>query len=144
MFKLDVDGRLSSWAELRTQLETCEDPFQTVTDFWVNAPYVPYNNQIDPFHQKSWPTPWEIIVHNKYDDFTKALMMAYSLKFTQRFNKSVIELRTCLDKSKNTYYNIVCVDNLWVINYYDNAVIPMEKLPDSFLVENLIEVQAQR
>ena len=144
MFKLDVDDRLSSWADLRAQLETCEDPFQTVTDFWYGAPYVPYNNQIDPFHQKAWPTPWEIILHNKYDDFTKALMMAYSIKFTQRFNNSVVELRTYIDKVKNAYYNIVCVDDLWAINYYDNAVIPVNLLPDSFLVENLIEVRAQR
>ena len=135
MFKLDVDDRLSSWADLRAQLETCEDPFQTVTDFWYGAPYVPYNNQIDP---------WEIILHNKYDDFTKALMMAYSIKFTQRFNNSVVELRTYIDKVKNAYYNIVCVDDLWAINYYDNAVIPVNSLPDSFLVENLIEVRAQR
>jgi hypothetical protein len=43
MFKLNVDDRLSSWALLRAQLENCEDPFQRVIDFWLDAPFIPYN-----------------------------------------------------------------------------------------------------
>jgi len=144
MFNQSVDDRLSSWAELRAQLETCETPLQCVIDFWQSAPYIPYNHHVDPFHQQSWPTPWEIIVENKYDDFTRALMIAYSLKYTQKFKNSVIELRTLVDNTKRKYYNIVCVDDEWVINYNDNAPISIKDLPDSFLVENLIEVQATR
>jgi len=143
MFELQIDDRLSSWAALRLELESVDDPFQKVTDFWHDAPFTPYNRNIDQYHQKSWPSPWQIVVDNQYDDFTKALMIAYSLKFTKRFNESVIELRTIVDKSNRKYYNIVCVDNKWVINYGDD-VVTLENIPDSFLVENLIEVQASR
>jgi hypothetical protein len=144
MFKLNVDDRLSSWASLRAQLETCEDPLQCVIDFWCDAPFVPYNRRIDPFNQTSWPTPWEIIVENQYDDFTKALMMAYSLKFTQRYKDTNIQVRSLLDKTKSSYYNIVCVDALWVINYNDNSAILLKNIPDSFFIENLIEVNPVR
>jgi len=143
MFELQIDDRLSSWASLRLELESVDDPFQKVTEFWHDAPFTPYNRNIDQYHQKSWPSPWQIVVDNQYDDFTKALMIAYSLKFTKRFNESVIELRTIVDKSNRKYYNIVCVDNKWVINYGDD-VVTLENIPDSFLVENLIEVEASR
>jgi hypothetical protein len=110
----------------------------------MDAPFIPYNRRVDPFNPRAWPTPWEIIVDNQYDDFTKALMMGYSLKFTQRFSNSAIELRTYIDKSKNLNYNIICVDDSWAINYKDNEPVLLKNLPDSFLVENLIEVKAQR
>jgi hypothetical protein len=144
MFKMSADDRISSWATLRAQIEICEVPLQRTIDFWNDAPFVPYNRRVDPFNPRSWPTPWEIIVENQYDDFTKALMMGYSLKFTQRFSNSAIELRTYIDNAKNLNYNIICVDDLWAINYKDNEPVLLQNLPDSFLVENLIEVKAQR
>jgi hypothetical protein len=140
MFKLNADDRISSWAEFRTQLETCDNPIQHVIDFWHNAPYVPYNHHVDQFNRKSWPTPWEIIVENQYDDFTRALMIAYSLKYTDKFKNSVIELRSLVDNTKNAYYNIVCVEDLWAINYKDNEPILIKDIPESFLVENIIEL----
>jgi hypothetical protein len=144
MFKLLIDERLSVWAALRAELEICDDPLQHVIDFWCDAPFIPYNRNIDPYHQKSWPSPWQIVVDNQYDDFTKALMIGYSLKLTKRFNNSVIEVRTIVDKPNKKYYNIVCVDNEWAINYSDNEPIKLENISDSFLVENLIELQPQR
>jgi hypothetical protein len=143
MFELPIDDRLSSWVLLRSELETHVDPLQYVFDFWKDAPYIAYNRKVDPYYQSSWPSPWEIIVENKYDEFTRALMIAYSLKFTKRFNDSVIELRTLVDNANNKCYNIVCVDNDWVINYADN-VVKFDIIPDTFLVENLIRVESLR
>jgi hypothetical protein len=140
MFNLPTEDRLSSWAELRARLEDSNTPLEEVFEFWKQAPYIPYNNKIDPYNQKHWPTPWEIIVHNKYDDFTKALMMAYSIKYTQRFADCPVEVRTLVDKHRNSVYNVVCVDGGWVINYSDNGIVSMDEIPETFLVENLIEV----
>jgi hypothetical protein len=144
MFKLPIDDRLSAWASLRTDIETYAEPLRLVIEFWHNAPFTPYNRNIDQYHQKSWPSPWEIIVENVYDDFTKALMMGYSLKLTKRFNNSVIELRTIVDKTNKKYYNIICVDNIWVINYHNDTPVKLEDVPESFLVDNLIDVQFSR
>jgi hypothetical protein len=141
MFDLPIEERLSAWVRLRNQIETDQDPFKLVSEFWYSAPFIPYNKIINPHNPKSWPTPWEIIVENQYDDFTKALMIAYSLKFTKKFNNNLIDIRICLDNSKNVYYNIVCIDDKIAINYKDFDTVPWESICKSFLVENLIEVQ---
>jgi hypothetical protein len=137
MFKLPPDDRISSWVSLRTQLETSDNPFQTVVDFWRDAPYVPYNRSVDQYNQKSWPTPWEMIDDNRYDDFTRALMIGYTIKFTNRFKNSVINIRTLIDTDKKSCYNIVSIDEEWVLNFKDNEPVLLKDIPDSFLVENI-------
>lgn len=138
MFNLSTEDKLSSWATFRSSLEDSDDPLLDVFDFWKSAPFIPYNKNIDPYNKKTWPTPWEIIAENRYDDFTRAIMMAYSIKYTQRFNNSVIEVRTLVDKNRNHCYNVVCIDNNWAID--DGGVIPLNSIPESFLIENLIEL----
>ena len=140
MFNQDIDSRLSLWFEFRKQLEYSKNPLQEAYDFWNRAPFVPYNNNIDPFNKFDWPTPWEIIVKNKYDDFTKALMIGWTLKLTERFKNTPIEIRTIVDNIKSVRYNIIIVDNKWVLNFDDFVPVNVEKVLDSFLVENLIEV----
>ena len=142
MFNLSTEDKLSSWATFRSSLEDSDDPLLDVFDFWKSAPFIPYNKNIDPYNKKTWPTPWEIIAENRYDDFTRAIMMAYSIKYTQRFNNSVIEVRTLVDKNRNHCYNVVCIDNNWAID--DGGVIPLNSIPESFLIENLIELSHPR
>ena len=144
MFTKNIDDRLSAWAALRTGLEKDPNPFQTVCKFWKAAPFVPYNHLIDPYNSKSWPTPWEIIAENRYDDFTRALMIAYTVKYTERFANSYIEIQTVIDKQDNLAYNIVFIDEQWALNYADNGPLPAEKLPKSFLVENLVVISSPR
>lgn len=144
MFKLDLDSRLSAWATLRHKLEQDADPLMSVWQFWQQAPFIPYNKNIDPFNRHSWPTPWEIIAENKYDDFTLALMIGHTIKYTTRFADSIIEVKTLVDKEKNIAYNIVFVDDEWALNYAENGPIPSKKVPDSFSLENLVVIGTPR
>jgi hypothetical protein len=144
MFELNVDDRLSAWAQHRVSLNQSLDPLQDVWNFWKAAPFVPLNLDMDPYYQGSWPTPWEVIVRNRYDDFTKSMMIAWTLKLTNKFAQNQIEVRTMLDKGQNRVYNIIFIDNKWVINYNDNGPVAREDIPDSFLLENLIEVSPPR
>lgn len=144
MFDLSIDERLSTWAAFRQHLETAEQPFDDVWNFWKDAPFIPYNNAVDPYFQFGWPTPWDIIVHNKYDDFTKALMIGWTLKLTKRFEKCRIEIKTLVDKSSFVSYNVICVDNRWAINYKDNGPTLTENIPTSLNLENLIELNSVR
>lgn len=144
MFEKSIEDKISAWAEHRNNLNTSTDPFMETWEFWQKAPYVPYNKDIDPFNPSSWPTPWEVIVENKYDDFTKALMIARSLKFTDRFKKSKIEIKTLVNNQNKCYYNVVCVDDLWAINYNDNGPVKVTEIPEAFYLENLIEVEIPR
>jgi hypothetical protein len=144
MFKESVDDRLSSWAQHRVSIETSSNPLEDVWNFWKDAPYIPYNNKVDPYHSRNWPTPWEMIIENKYDDFTKAVMIGKTLKFTQRFKDSAIQIRTYVDNARNIMYNVVMIDELWIINYNDNGPVSVKDLPAQFSLENLVELETAR
>jgi hypothetical protein len=144
MFDLPADERLSSWVQLRQNLEISNTPFEDVVEFWANAPFVPYNRNVDPFNQRSWPTPWDIIVENKYDDFTRALMMANTLKLSTRFKNDSITIKTMVDSSQNKSYNIVIINEEKILNYIDNEVVNIKNLPLTFLLENLIELNGPK
>lgn len=141
MFQLDLDSRLTAWTEFRKKLEKARQPLLKVAEFWSNPPYVAYNKDIDPYNPRSWPTPWEIIQRNRYDDLTKAVMMAWTLIYTERYRNSTIHLIGYLDTADNMYYNCVIVDDEQVLNYKDNLVIPADNLPPSFRLENLVELK---
>ena len=144
MFDLDPDDRISAWSHFRSSLNDSPNPLNDVIEFWQDAPFVPYNRNVDPFNRYAWPTPWDIIVDNHYDDFTKSLMMAWTLKLTDKFKDSKIEIKTYTDSEKNKVYNLVVVDDSDVINYNDNSLIDAQELPDSIRLENLIEVDRPR
>jgi len=144
MFNQIIEKRLESWLDHRNRLSQSADPLQEVWDFWQVAPFIPHNQRIDPYHRQSWPSPWEIIDNNQYDDFTRALMIGWTLKLTERFRNSIIEIKTMVDKQRSKEYNLVCIDNTWVINYNDNGPIAMDSLPDSFILENQIELDLPR
>lgn len=143
MFNLDLDSRLSEWAKLRRRIEDSPTPLVEVFEFWKSAPFVPFNNHVDPYFQRNWPTPWEIISENRYDDFTKALMIAWSLKYTRRYEHTPIELRTYVDKHKTIVYNVVVIDEQHVLNFNDSGPVDLSAITDNFLLENLIEVVYQ-
>ena len=144
MFNLSVDERLTEWVNHRRQLEESDDPLQEVWDFWHQAPFIPHNRNIDPYYQRSWPGPWEIIEKNKYDDFTKALMIGWTLKLTNKFKDSKIEIRTLIDTAQTREYNLIYVNDNWVINYSDNGPVSVEEITGSFRLENLVEVTSPR
>lgn len=144
MFELSPDERLTAWADLRRDLDAIKNPLENLIEFWEHPPYVPYNRNIDPYNQRSWPTPWEILIENKYDDFTKVLMMAWTLKLTNNFKDAKIEIKTYADVVKNRQYNLLYIDDNVVINYVDNCLSTVDDIPDSFRLENLIEVSRPR
>lgn len=144
MFNLSVDDRLSEWINQRRRLDEADNPLQEVWDSWHLAPFIPHNRKVDPYFQASWPSPWEIIQDNKYDDFTRALMIGWTLKLTKKFQNSKIEVRTLVDSVHSREYNLIYVDELWVINYSDNGPVSVDEIPESFRLENLVDITTPR
>lgn len=144
MFDFDVDGRLSTWADLRKQIEISSTPFQDTVDFWSASPFTAFNHHIDPYYQASWPTPWDIIVENKYDDFTRAVMIGYTLLLTDRYQNSSIQIKTLIDTERKKLYNIVYIDDIWALNYADQQVVSADKVPSLYNLENLVELNRPR
>jgi len=144
MFNADPDNRLSHWADFRNSLELSKNPLKEVAVFWKQAPLIPYNAKIDPFYPVSWPTPWEIIVENKYDDFTLSVMMGYSLLYTDRFKDSAITIKTLVDDEHNRLYNIVYIDETVVLNFSDGEVISADNVPSLYRLENMVTLTRPR
>jgi hypothetical protein len=71
-------------------------------------------------------------------------MIGWTLKLTDKFKNSKIELRTLVDTVRSREYNLVYIDDSWVINYSDNGPIPVPEITDSFKLENMVEVTAPR
>lgn len=145
MFSKSADERITAWLELRKKVEISDIPLELVSEFWSQAPFIPYNRLIDPYNQQSWPTPWEIIIENKYDDFTIALMMAYSIKYTIKYQKSIIEIRRYFSESLSQMYNLVCIDSTFVLNYSNTGqLIRMTNIPETFLLDNIVVIKEFR
>jgi hypothetical protein len=140
MFKKSSSERLTDWSELRKSLEQDTDPLTTVSKFWADAPSIAYNHKVDPYNSKSWPTPWEIIVDNRYDDFTIALMIGYTLKLSDRFKSDLIEIRTMVDYPKTKLYNLVYINENKILNYNKNCVVNSGEIDPLLYLENQIEV----
>lgn len=113
MFDLFGNSRIESWKKFRDSLEISESPFEDVAQFWAKAPFV--NNYLDPFDQKSWPDPWQLIIDGKLDDLAIVLGICYTLSLTQRFSKSKFEIHKSIDDKKNSKYYLV-VDDCYVFN----------------------------
>lgn len=144
IFHSTIEDRLSSWLELRKKLDVSETPLEDVWEFWRQSPFIPYNKNIEPFNPKSWPNPWAIITENRYDDFTRALMIGWTLKLTKKFANSKIELRRVVDKDKDSHYNLIYINEEWVINYSDNGPVQSKSMPISIYLENTIELETPR
>jgi hypothetical protein len=144
MNNLSIDEKLLAWLELRKLVETSLNPLEVVTEFWTPVTTTYHNPAIDPYYQSSWPTPWEIIAQNRYDDFTKALMMGYSLLLTERFKNSNIQINTFVDDISNRLYNVLMVDESWVLNYIDGLVANATSVRLPFKVENIVKLKWPR
>jgi len=140
----DPEQRLADWRALRDQVDQSHDPFAPVLEFWSDVPLVPYNHKIDQYNPRSWPTPWEIIVDNRYDDFTIAMMMGLTLKLTAKFANSNIDIKTMVDENRTRLYNLVYVDNDTVLNYNRTQAVKAQDIPESFLLENQVDILRPR
>ena len=138
-----VDQQLSAWIDLRQQLDKIDNPLQAVIDFWREKYTTAYNKSVDPYNQRSWPSPWDIISENVYDDFTIALMIGYTLLLTEKFAKSSVQIKTMVDKDQTKLYNLVYLNDECVLNY-ELEPIKAQDIPDSFRLENLVILQRPR
>lgn len=143
MVTLNVEERLTTWVKLRQQLETIDNPLEAVDKFWKQCFTTAYNKNLDPYNQRSWPTPWEIISQNSYDDFTIAVMMGYTLLLSNKFANSQVHIKTMVDKDQTKLYNLLYLDDEYVLNY-DQDPVKAQDIPDSFRLENLVILQRPR
>ena len=141
MFQNSYDKQYTIWKKFRTKLENSHSPLEDTIKFWAMAPLV--NKHLDPYRVDTWPDPWQIIKDGKYTDITINLMIGHTLKLTQRFNDSQIEIRTYLDTNNKTVYNTCCINDK-IINYRYGEVVEEKDLPKDIVLQMAIELPSYK
>lgn len=142
IFKKSIEDRLSSWLELRKKGEST-NYLELVAEFWAQAPFTPYNKNINQYDPKSWPTPWQILIDNVYDDFTVALMISFSVKYTEKYSNVPVKIDTLINNAKNQIYNLVIVNEQFILNYRPSEVITTDILSSDLYLENSVVITRQ-
>lgn len=126
MFNLYNNDRLTAWKDFRNTLETSSTPLEDVADLWSRAPFVsPYLNPNDP---TSWPDPWHLVLDSRLDDLAIVLGMLYTIKLTQRFAESKLEIKLVKNRQTKELTYVLVVDNQNVLNLEYNRVTGVDNL----------------
>ena len=134
MFNLYNNDRLTAWKDFRDTLETSNTPLEDVADLWSRAPFVsPYLNPNDP---TSWPDPWHLVLDSRLDTLAIVLGMLYTIKLTQRFANTKLEVKLVKTSQTKELTYVLVVDNQNVLNLEYNRVVGVNNLEN--LESNLL------
>lgn len=120
MFDKPFVQKIKMWRELRQSVETAENPFDLVLDFWKDAPTTKIAT--DPYNKDTWPDPWEMILQNEYCEFMKILAIFYTLQLTDRFSHCHFEIHIFLDQQESRTIYLLSVDKN-SLGYYNDSYI---------------------
>ena len=127
MFDLHGIERLTAWKKLRDEIETSDNPLSLCASSWTKAPYV--SEFIDPCDVDSWPDPWRLVLDGRYDNLAIAIGMLYTLRLTERFEKTEFEIyQHKKDKKESDYF--LKIGDLGVLNLSYGEVDEVNKLVD--------------
>lgn len=134
MFNLYNNDRLTAWKDFRDTLETSNTPLEDVAEFWSRAPFVsPYLNPNDP---TSWPDPWHLVLDSRLDTLAIVLGMLYTIKLTQRFANTKLEVKLVKTSQTKELTYVLVVDNQNVLNLEYKCVVGVNNLEN--LESNLL------
>jgi hypothetical protein len=134
MFDKKFEDRMRLWSEFRSTLETSNDPYSAVIEFYKRAPLV--SIQADPWDQKTWPDPWELLYDNQYCNFCKLLGICYSLQLTDKFKDTVFKIHICTNAEDSEVKYLLYVDDI-VIGYDMERAVYKNEIPENIFVETV-------
>ena len=78
MFDLPYEDRLRAWRNFRNYLEESRKPIQDTINFVNQAPVGKL--EFNVWNQQEWPQPWELVERNQFSEFSKILLICYTLQ----------------------------------------------------------------
>jgi len=132
VFNVSYEDRLQLWSDFRESLESSDDPFRDVIEFYNNTPVVSIHT--DPWTKDTWPDPWQLILENQYCQFCIVLGQCYSLQLTERFSGSDFEIHIAIDRKKSDTYYMLYVDDK-VLGYVADDYVLQTELPDTIEIQ---------
>lgn len=139
MFDKKYEQRLSCWSNFREKLESSDTPIQDTLEFYNKAPTVSIHT--DPWDNKTWPTPWELVKENQYCDFCRVLGLCYSLQLTERFSRSKFEIHIVIDNKNSATHYLLYLDDL-VVNHANGEQFHANKLPTFYETKKIYSMDA--
>lgn len=112
MFEKEYIDRVSSWRRFREIVNQSNNPLEDVLS--------KYNSMrtdkitVDPYDQKSWPGPWELLTYKSYCGFAKLLGVAYTLQLTERFSGSRFGIHIYTDYECSQIKYFLSIDEIYV------------------------------
>jgi len=131
----NFETKLSSWINFRNRLETSTTPFEDVIKHYNTLSKCKLS--VDPWDQKTWPDPWELLCQNNICDFTNSLGVCYSLQLTDRFSQSKFEIHICTDTINDEVMYPVIIDDQYVLCYKLNEVCQKTDLPSNIVSQRI-------
>jgi hypothetical protein len=131
MWTLRSEDRLKEWKDFRSNLGNLsfDNALIETVKLWSFSPIV--NHHLDLTGPPNWPSPWELLDENKYDDTAKALGMLYTLYLSPHGKDHEFSMVKCQSSSTLENYNLVYVDSgKYILNYVFNEVISSKQFEE--------------
>ena len=129
MWSLRSEDRLKVWKEFRKVIGSLpfDDAVQQTVHLWSFAPFV--NHYLDHSMPADWPTPWELVSDNTYDDLAKAVGMLYTLYLSDHGRNHTFKILKVKASSGLETYNLVSIDDeKYILNFTFDEVISKEQV----------------
>lgn len=125
MFNLPPEERIRAWRTFRLGLKKFDklECLDEVAKFWAQARLS--NQYLSHDLPETWPTAWELVHSNDYDNVGVALGIFYTLYYSEIFDPESIMYNVY--RTSNEIINTVEVDN-HVLNYNINRVTAKEDI----------------
>jgi len=137
MWALRGSERIITWRKFRNSIASLEllTQLEKVVEFWAKAPLA--SARYDWSQPNSWPSPWELMLDEDYDEFSIGLGMAYTLFLTPGFDYKIINIQAFNDRDNSSYYFPVVVDK-YLLNYSYNQIVNLNIISRSaILLQNV-------
>jgi hypothetical protein len=135
-WQLPLKSRLQRWRRLRkeiVEITKIEKQLRVVIDFWKTTPLG--TTAIDPYTPSTWPSPWEMLNTNNYDENVVGLCIAYTLYYSD-IPCRILHVQNV---DNNEIKLIVLVDDTYILNYNYDSINTKEVIKE-FNVLNDINV----
>jgi hypothetical protein len=131
MWRNKGNERLAAWRNFRKSQASLSlsDQLNNVVNLWKNSDLG--NNHYDYFNIDDWPSPWELILDDSYDDFGKALGMSWTLIMIDDNKLKNLKLSCYKDADRSSFYHIVHVEDKFMLNYQFDKVSNTSLLPET-------------
>ena len=134
MFDLPYEDRLRAWRNFRNYLEESRKPIQDTINFVNQAPVGKL--EFNVWNQQEWPQPWELVERNQFSEFSKILLICYTLQLTERFADTKAEIHIGSRVENNEMLFSLHFENQ-VVGYVYDIPVPLEQVPKSIVSQRI-------